>query len=381
VVRVVVSGESHGERLVTTVEGLPAGLDVELDVIRRELERRRTVPGRSERQTLEGDGIEVLAGLRGGRTIGGPVSLSLANASCPTWANDRVTRPRPGHAGLAGVVKYGFQDLRDVTERASARLTAGRVVGGALCRQVLEQVGMELFGFVRALGGLWDESTKQAPHVPRQLPVRGQTLGLDSQVDSSWLALIEEAREAGDSLGGVVEVWARGVPVGLGSYNADDLRLDARLGASLFSIPAVKAVEIGEGFGVAERRGSQGVDPIIATDKAGGVRRASNLAGGLEGGMSNGETIVLRCAVKPVPTTQAGVETVDLATGAIVAAPYERSDVSAVPAVAVIAENVLSVPLLQVLIEKFGGDTVDELTERILEYRELWDRGLPWLEP
>jgi len=330
------AGESHGPALVAIVAGLPAGLVLDKSAIDADLRRRQQGYGRSPRQQIETDEVEVLAGLRHGRTLGTPLALVVRNRDHKnlTWGMNpwrpegepegkgtkAVTLPRPGHADLAGVQKYGLADVRDALERASARHTAVHVAAGAVAKALLAHIGVE---------------------------VRGS-----ADVDE---AAIDAARKDKDTLGGVVEVRAKGVPPGLGSYARKEDRLDARLAATLMGIQAVKGVEIGDGFALAELRGSEAHDEI-GTDK----RRTSNHAGGIEGGMSNGEEIVVRAAMKPLPTLMKPLASVDLETGDAATALVERSDVSAVEALAVVAESAVAWELARAAREKFGGDALDD---------------------
>jgi chorismate synthase len=334
------AGESHGPALVAIVSGLPAGLVLEREAIDADLRRRQQGYGRSPRQQIETDEVEVLAGLRHGRTLGTPLALVVRNRDHKnwTWGMDpwppqgepegkgtrAVTLPRPGHADLAGVQKYGLADVRDALERASARHTAVHVAAGAVAKALLAQIGVEVKG--------------------EALP----TAGADP-------AAVDAARKDRDTLGGIVEVRATGVPPGLGSYVRKEDRLDARLAAALMGIQAVKGVEIGDGFALAELRGSQAHDEID-TDR----RRTSNRAGGIEGGMSNGEQIVVRAAMKPLPTLMKPLASVDLDTGEAATALVERSDVSAVEALAVVAEAAVAWELARAAREKFGGDALGD---------------------
>ncbi|MCC7070535.1 MAG: chorismate synthase [Deltaproteobacteria bacterium] len=367
----LVAGESHGPALVGILEGLPAGVPVTREGLARDLRRRRLVAGRSARQSVERDDVEVLAGLRGGATLGSPVALVLRNAEAQRWAaamdpfvvDDaaanavRVTRPRPGHADLAGAKKLDVDDLRAVLERASARETAMRTAVGALARALLAAVGVRVTSSVRALGSVcapdlklpFDERAARADASPVRCVDEGSA--------TNMLAAIDEAGAAGDTLGGEIEVQAEGLPQGLGSFAHADRRLSARLAGALASIPAVRGVGFGVGFEAAARTGRALHDAILDIDG----HRASNRAGGLEGGMSNGMPLVLRAAVKPLAMVQGGVDSVDLVTGATVDGHVERSDVTAVPAAAVVAEAMVCLVLADALLEKFGGDTLTQL--------------------
>jgi chorismate synthase len=382
------AGESHGKALVTLVEGLPAGLPVGADWVDRELVRRMQGYGRGARMKIERDHIEWLSGVRAGETLGSPVAMLIPNRDWGNWEDimaheaaapgelrrRRVTRPRPGHADLVGVLKYDRVDARDILERASARETTARVAAGALAKRLLDEFGVEIGSHVVSLGGI-----RAAP--PAALPVplneaadRSEVRVLDPAVEAEIIRRIDAAKKAGDTLGGEVEVVARGVVVGLGSHVSWDRKLDGRLAGMLMSIPAVKAVEIGLGVEAARRPGSQVHDPIdpsrepgrvreapLGGDLRAGFRRTTNNAGGLEGGITTGEPLVLRVAMKPISTLMSPLPTVDLATGQPANAQSERSDVTAVPAMGVIAEALTAIVLADAMLEKFGGDSLAEM--------------------
>jgi chorismate synthase len=382
--RFTTAGESHGKALVTIVEGLPAGLPVSAEWVDRELARRMQGYGRGARMKIERDQIEWLSGLRAGETLGSPVAMLIPNRDWTNWEDvmahepadhigelrrRRVTRPRPGHADLAGVLKYDRLDARDILERASARETTARVAAGALAKRLLDEFGIEIGSHVVSLGGI---------EVPRaELPVplnrasdRSEIRVLDPAVEAQIVSRIDAAKKAGDTLGGEVEVIARGVVVGLGSHVAWDRKLDGRLAGIMMSIPAVKGVEIGMGFEAARRPGSEVHDPIEGgqpdtltdgRDPKGGFRRPTNNAGGLEGGITNGEPVVVKLAMKPISTLMSPLATVDLASGQPAKAVSERSDVTAVPAMGVIAEAVMALVLADAMLEKFGGDSLVEM--------------------
>jgi chorismate synthase len=352
----VTAGESHGPALVAILAGLPAGLLLDRAAIDADLARRQQGYGRSPRQQLEQDAVEVLAGLRHGRTLGTPLALVVRNRDHANWewgmspwppegeaagkGSKPVTLPRPGHADLAGSVKFGLADARDALERASARQTAVSVAAGSVAKGLLTQVAVEVEGRV----------------VTEELEAR-----------------IDEARAERDTVGGVVEVVARGVPPGLGSYASKDERLGARLAAALMGIQAVKGVEIGAGFELAERRGSQAHDEILA-DGDGALYRETNFAGGIEGGVSNGEEVVVRAAMKPLPTLMRPLRSVDLDSGEAGEALVERSDVAAVEALAVVAEAAVAFELARAAREKFGGDSLGDFLQA---YRAYLER-IPW---
>jgi chorismate synthase len=340
--QLVTAGESHGPALIAIVTGLPAGLVLDRSAIDEDLRRRQQGSGRSPRQRIEADEVEVLAGLRHGRTFGTPLALVVRNRDHVNWAwgmspwppegepsgkgTSAVTTPRPGHADLAGAMKYGLADVRDALERASARHTAATVAAGAVAKALLREIDVEVEGTVVGLG--------------------------------DFAGRVDEARQERDTIGGVVEVRARGVPPGLGSYASHDERLDARLAGALMGIQAVKGVEIGAGFELASMRGSEAHDEIVRDE--GGLRRTSNRAGGIEAGVSNGEELVVRAAMKPLPTLMRPLQTVDLETGEPAEALVERSDTAAVEALAVVAESTVAFELARAAREKFGGDALGD---------------------
>ncbi len=383
--RFTTAGESHGKALVAIVEGLPAGLPVTADWVDRELARRMQGYGRGARMKIERDRIEWLSGLRAGETLGSPVAMLIANRDWANWEDvmayeatsstgelrrRRVTRPRPGHADLAGVLKYDRVDGRDILERASARETTARVAAGALAKRLLDEFGVEIGSHVISLGGI------QVPRVELPVPLnpasdQSEIRVLDSKLEAEIIRRIDAAKQAGDTLGGEVEVVARGVVVGLGSHVSWDRKLDGRLAGMLMSIPAVKGVEIGMGFEAARRPGSQVHDPITGgevgtrgrgdADPRGGFRRPTNNAGGLEGGITTGEPVVVKVAMKPISTLMSPLATVDLSSGQPAKAVSERSDITAVPALGVIAEAVVALALADAMLEKFGGDSLNEM--------------------
>ncbi|HEU5219673.1 MAG TPA: chorismate synthase [Gemmatimonadales bacterium] len=376
--RFTTAGESHGKALVVIVEGLPAGLPVSADFVGTQLARRMQGYGRGARMKIEKDRIDWLAGVRAGETLGSPVAMLIPNLDWANWEDvmaaegtpgdlrrRRVTRPRPGHADLVGVLKYDRLDARDILERASARETAARVAAGALARRLLEEFGVEIGSHVVSLGGVAAAPVGTLPSPLNEAADRSEVRVLDPAVEQEIIARIDAAQKAGDTLGGQVEVVARGVVLGLGSHTSWDRKIDGRLAGMLMSIPAVKAVEIGLGVEAARRPGS-GVHDAILTDDGGanprgGFRRQTNNAGGLEGGMTTGEPLVVRVAMKPISTLMSPLKTVDLATGTEANAQSERSDVTAVPAMGVIAEALVALVLADAMLEKFGGDSLVEL--------------------
>jgi chorismate synthase len=378
------AGESHGKALVALVEGLPAGLPVSAEWVDRDLLRRMQGYGRGARMKIEQDRIEWLSGVRAGETLGSPVAMLIPNRDWANWEDvmaheaadpgelrrRRVTRPRPGHADLVGVLKYDRVDARDILERASARETTARVAAGALARRLLDEFGVEIGSHVVSLGGVMVPRPAELPAPLNAAADQSEVRVLDRSVESEIIGRIDAAKKAGDTLGGEVEVVARGVVVGLGSHVSWDRKLDGRLAGALMSIPAVKAVEIGLGVEAARRPGSGVHDPIdpassdvppSAGDPRAGFRRRTNNAGGLEGGITTGEPVVLRVAMKPISTLMSPLPTVDLATGQPANAQSERSDVTAVPAMGVIAEALTAFVLADAMLEKFGGDSLGEM--------------------
>ena len=380
--RFTTAGESHGRALVTIVEGLPAGLPVGAESVNRQLARRMHGYGRGARMKIERDRIEWLAGVRAGETLGSPVAMLIPNLDWERWQEimaaegsaepraRRVTRPRPGHADLVGVLKYDRLDARDILERASARETAARVAAGALARQLLEAFAVEVGSHVCSLGGVRAVSTPTLPEPLNDAADRSALRVLDPAAEAEMIGLIDAAKAAGDTLGGEVEVVARGLVPGLGSHVSWDRKLDGRLAGMLMSIPAVKGVEIGLGFEAARRHGSAVHDPILPAAGAAPMpfRRGSNNAGGLEGGMTTGEPLVVRVAMKPISTLMSPLETVELMSGAPARASTERSDVTAVPAMGVVAEALVCLVLADAMLEKFGGDSVGEMRRNVDGY-------------
>jgi chorismate synthase len=376
--RWLTAGESHGRALVAIYEGLPAGVEITTADVAAALARRRAGYGRGARMKFEQDEVEITGGVRHGRTLGGPVAIRVANTEWPKWEtvmsadpvppedladvarNAPLTRPRPGHADLVGMQKYGHDDARPVLERASARETAARVALGELARQYLRQsLGIEVVSHVVSLGAV------RAPEGVLPGPQDGPKVDadpvrcLDAAASAAMREEIDAARKDGDTLGGVVEVVGYGLPPGLGSHVHWDRRLDGRLAAALMSIQAIKGVEVGDGFTTARRRGSQAHDEIEAS--ADGIRRTTNRAGGIEGGMSTGEVLRVRAAMKPISTVPRALATVDVRTGEPAKAINQRSDVTAVPAAGVVAEAMVALVLADAAAEKFGGDSVPEV--------------------
>ncbi|WP_020501927.1 chorismate synthase [Sciscionella marina] len=390
--RWMTAGESHGPALVAMLEGMPAGVEVTTSDIAAALARRRLGYGRGARMKFEADELDILGGVRHGRTQGGPIAVRVGNSEWPKWQeimsadpvadaelegkarNAPLTRPRPGHADLSGMQKYGFDDARPILERASARETAARTAAGELARQFLRQsIGAEVLSHVVALGSVRAQA--------ETLPGPGDLERIDAspvracaEADAAaMVAEVDAARAEGDTLGGVVEVVVHGLPQGLGSYVHWDRKLDGRLAGALMSIQAIKGVEVGDGFEVAMSRGSAAHDQMHP--EAVGVSRSSNRAGGLEGGMTNGEPLRVRAAMKPISTVPRALSTVDVTTGETAIAINQRSDVCAVPAAGVVAEAMVALVLADAVLEKFGGDTLGEVARNCAAYRsELAER-------
>jgi chorismate synthase len=385
--RWLTAGESHGRALVAICEGLPAGVEVSTADIAAALTRRRAGYGRGARMKFEQDEAEITGGVRHGRTLGGPVAVRVGNTEWPKWStvmspdpvtseelegqarNEPLTRPRPGHADLAGMQKYGQDDARPILERASARETAARVALGELARRFLKQaLGADILSHVVAIGGVSvPAGLLPAPDDLTAIDA-DQVRCLDSVTSAAMVAEIEAARKDGDTLGGVIEVVAYGLPPGLGSHVHWDRKLDGRLAGAMMSIHAIKGVEIGDGFETAARRGSRAHDEIENTP--GGVRRLTNRAGGIEGGISTGEPVRVRVAMKPISTVPRALSTVDVRTGEPAKAINQRSDVTAVPAAGVVAEAMAALILADAVLEKFGGDSVSEVRRNLTGYLE-----------
>ncbi len=381
--RFLTAGESHGQGLVTILEGVPAGLLIDFDRITRDLRRRQGGYGRGQRMAIESDRAEFLSGVRRGRTTGGPIALLIANRDWKNWQRTMhveaetpesatgarraaVVRPRPGHADLAGALKYEHEDLRDVLERASARETAARVAAGAIARQLVGAAGIEIASHVTGIGDvLLSGADRVSFTAARAIPDDAPLHCADAAAEQAMIAAIDRAREAGDTLGGSFEVIAHGVPPGLGSYVQWDRKLDGRLAQALMSIPAIKAVGIGLGVEGARRPGSEVHDEIVPSADAAatepGLARPTNRAGGLEGGVTNGEDVRVSAFMKPIATLMKPLRSVDLTTLEEAPAAIERSDVCAVPAAAVVGEAVVALVLADALVERFGGDSMRQL--------------------
>ncbi len=369
--RYLTAGESHGKALVVVIEGLPAGLEIAVEDVQRELARRRLGYGRGPRMRFEQDEVTLVGGIRHGRTLGSPVAIEIGNTEWPKWQEEMspakgatakpLTKPRPGHADLAGMQKYAFSDARDVLERASARETAARVAAGACAKALLAHIGVDVISHVISMGTAEVKANASRP-TPADIDRvdESQVRCFDPTADAAMIEQIKAAAKDGDSLGGIVEVLGYGVPVGLGSHVHWDRKLDSLLAQALMSIQAVKGVEIGEGFDVAHRRGSDAHDAILWEADA-GYRRDSDLAGGVEGGMSTGALLVARAAMKPLATlNRPTLRTVDVLTKEETVSFKERTDVTAVPAMGVVAETMVALVLAAEAQRKFGGDSVPE---------------------
>ena len=394
--RWITAGESHGRALVAVLEGMVAGVQVTSTEISDQLARRRLGYGRGARMAFERDAVTVLSGVRHGSTLGGPIAIEIGNTEWPKWEtvmaadpvdpaeldgssarNAPLTRPRPGHADYAGMLKYGFDDARPVLERASARETAARVAAATVARSFLRQaLGVEVLSHVVSIGP--SAPYDGPPPRPEDLPAidASPVRAYDKRAEESMITEIEAAKKDGDTLGGVVEVVALGLPVGLGSFTSGDNRLDSQLAAAVMGIQAIKGVEIGDGFETARRRGSRAHDEMYPGPD--GVVRSTNRAGGLEGGMTNGQPLRVRAAMKPISTVPRALATVDMATGDEAVAIHQRSDVCAVPAAGVVVEAMVALVLARAALEKFGGDSLAETRRNIEAYqRAVADRESP----
>ncbi len=383
-IRFTTAGESHGKALIAILEGVPAGMELTGKDVDGQLRRRMSGHGRGARMKIEADSVEFLSGVRAGVTLGSPIALLIRNRDWDNWSDvmdaepdgsraDRrrgVTRPRPGHADLVGVLKYDRVDARDILERASARETAARVACGAVCRTLLSHFGVEVGSHVVELGQIKAQLTDTLPTPLNEAADQSPVRCLSEQTSREMVEAVEQATRDRDTLGGVAEVVVRGLVVGLGSHVSWDRKLDARLARAMMSIPAVKGVEVGLGFEAARRRGSEVHDEILRGGpvERGGYSRKSNRAGGLEGGMTTGEALWLRVAMKPISTLRKPLTTVELTTGEVAQAQSERSDVTAVPAMGVIAEAMAALVLADAMIEKFGGDSLAEMKDNYSAY-------------
>ncbi len=385
--RFTTAGESHGPSLIAILEGMPAGVPLLAEDVNTQLARRQQGYGRGRRMQIETDRVEFQSGVRAGETIGSPIAMLVQNKDWKNWieimdpapreSDDTtprkrvVTRVRPGHADLTGVLKYDREDARDILERASARETTVRVAAGAVCRRFLEALGVRIGSHVVHLGGIDARVPDTLPDDLNAASDESAVRMLDPDAEARVIAHIDEIKRAGNTLGGICEVVVTGLPVGLGSHVSWDRKLDGRLGQAMLSIQAVKGVEIGLGFETARRTGAEvhdEIEPAPGRTIAGHVRRRSNRAGGLEGGMTTGEPLVIRVAMKPIATLMKPLATVDVATGAVASAAAERSDVTAVPAMGVIAEAMTAFVCAQAMLEKFGGDSLVEVQRNLAAY-------------
>ncbi|MCD6129507.1 MAG: chorismate synthase [Deltaproteobacteria bacterium] len=375
-------GESHGKGLTVIIDGIPAGLKIDLKKINEYLQERQKGYGRGGRMDIEKDSVDIRGGIRGRETIGSPVVLFIENKDWINWkekmdpfeiTEERLTKPRPGHADLPGYLKYNRRDLRDVLERSSARQTATRTAVGAIAREILEELGIYVTGFVRQIGKVNFPGQIKSGKMIREKMEQSAVRCPDEETTKLMCKEIEKTKQEGDTLGGVIEVICENVIPGLGTYVQWDRRLDAHLAFSLMSIQAIKAVEIGGGIENASKKGSQVHDEIFYSQEKGYFRK-TNRAGGIEGGMSNGENIVLKAYMKPIPTLRKRLHSVDVESKKEEFAFFERSDVCAVPAASVICEAAISIELASFYLEKFGGDTMDELKENLYRYNEYLER-------
>ena len=376
--RFTTAGESHGPALVSILEGMPAGLPLLVEHVNVELARRQQGYGRGRRMQIEKDAVEFLSGVRGGETLGSPIAMLMHNRDWKNWQEimdpaprdtdpaprkRAVTRVRPGHADLTGILKYDRDDARDILERASARETTARVASAAICKRLLAEFGVSIGSHLVHLGGIDAERPAVMPDDLNAAADASPLRTLDAAAEQRMIAYIDEIKRAGNTLGGICEVVADGLPVGLGSHVSWDRKLDGRIGAAMMSIPAVKGVEIGIGFDAARVTGADVHDEIYmmpGSPRTGNAARKTNRAGGLEGGMTTGEPLVVRVAMKPISTLMKPLGTIDVATGESAQAVAERSDVTAVPAMGVIAEGMLAFVLADAFLEKFGGDSLGE---------------------
>jgi len=378
VFRYLTAGESHGPQLSAIIEGLPAGMHLSVETLNHDLALRQLGYGRGDRMKIEKDTAQILSGVRWGETIGSPVTVVVRNRDWENWSEKMsalpefrddsiaVTRPRPGHADLSGAMKYHQNDVRNILERSSARETAVRVAVGSVAKALLAEFGIRVGGYVTELGGINTITPNEPLEALWRIAAESETSCCDPVAEIDMKRVIDAAQSGGDTLGGVVEVQAIGVPPGLGSYVHWDRKLDARLAMALMSVQAIKGVEVGIGFEASRRPGSRVHDEIFYKD---GYYRGSNNAGGIEGGMSNGEPIVVRAAMKPIPTLYSPLRSVDMVTHEPFEATVERSDTCAVPAALVVAKAVVAIEIANALLEKFGGDSIVEIRRNLEGYR------------
>ncbi len=362
------AGESHGKCLIVIVNGFPAGIHLDESGINADLKRRQGGYGRGGRMQIESDKVCVLSGTRKNITIGSPICLKIENKDYKIDVLPDVTRPRPGHADLPGVLKYGHRDVRNILERASARETAARVAAGALAKILLAEFDIKVLGYVKGIGGVNSKKTFKSPDEILRNRNKSKVYCLDKLAEAKMIERIKKAKKEGDSLGGIIEIIAFGVPPGLGGHSQWDLRLDGILAGALMSVQAIKGVEIGLGFGFSRKPGSQVHDEIFYCEDKGAFGRTTNNAGGIEGGITNGEVVVARAAMKPIPTLMKPLRSVDIITKKPESASTERSDVCAVPAVSVVGEAVMAFEIARCFMEKFGGDSIGEVTRNYEGY-------------
>jgi len=367
--RYTTAGESHGKCLVTSIEGLPYGTPLDPDAVNAELSRRQGGYGRGARMKLEKDEADIVTGMRKGHALGSILTLQIMNRVQNTEELNPITRPRPGHADLAGAMKFGTNDARDVAERSSARETAARVAAGALANSFLSNFGIRVLGYVVEIGGITSPTRIDAPDELVRVREESMFYTLDKDLDEKLRAKVDEIKLAGDTLGGIFEVRVFNAPPGMGTHAGWEDKLDGLLARALMSVQTVKAVEVGLGFEAARRSGSQMHDEIVLGD-GGKIARSRNNAGGIEGGMTNGQPVVVRAACKPISTLRKPMQTVDLASKEQAAALYERSDVCVVPAASVIGQAVVAFEIARVFLAKFGGDTFEETKQRYEAYRK-----------
>jgi chorismate synthase len=381
--RFLTAGESHGSHLTAIIEGLPAGLIISVDKINSDLKRRQLGYGRGARMKIESDTVEITSGVRFGKTLGSPVTLVIKNKDWENWKIKMspepldnydsikvITKPRPGHADLDGVMKYGFKDIRDVLERASARETAARVAVSGVAKLLLAEFGVDLVGYIQSIGNVTSPPVPEGTSIQQ---IRDKTEVSDFRcfypdVEEKMKQAVDDAKKDGDTLGGIFEIIVDGLPMGLGSYVQWDRKLDGRISQAIMSMPAIKGVEIGLGFEGARRRGSEVHDPIYYEKNK--FKRRRNHAGGLEGGVSNGQRLIIRGAMKPISTLMNPLESVDLVTKDTAVAAVERSDVCAAPAAAVVGEAVIAIELAKAFQEKFGGDSIEEMKRNYKSFQE-----------
>ncbi len=382
--RVLTAGESHGPELIAIMEGLPSGVPIAMDTIRADLARRKLGYGRGSRMKFEADELTISSGVRHGSSLGSPIAIRIGNTEWPKWREvmsaepveatelsrgrgAALTRPRPGHADLVGMQKYDFDEARPILERASARETAARVALGAIARSFLSELGIRLVSHTLSMGPVRVPDNMPLPTADDVDTLDADPLRcFDAATSEAMIAEVDDARRSGDTVGGIVEVLAYGLPPGLGSHVQWDRRLDAKLAQALMSIQAIKAVEVGDGFETTRRRGSAAHDELHLSD--GTITRSSDRAGGIEGGMSTGTLLRVRAGMKPIATVPHALRTIDVATGEEATAHHQRSDISAVPAAGVVAEAMVAITLVDVILEKFGGDSLGETQRNIASY-------------